>query len=122
VVIAITLQDHSVAPFDGINRFKFKGSPGKSGVLSQRLPCVQTLNYELRLTSTRGTFGAQRSVFNVQRRRYLAFSLVSKASRLTKEFGHASSFNGRWLLSWRDGAIVARYEVPGTGPPKRPVP
>jgi hypothetical protein len=64
-------------------------------------------------------------------------SAVSKASRLTLEFGHFQDFVriNKSLLptkdeegagenaSRRDGAIVAWHEVPGTGaPPKRAVP
>ena len=52
--MAITLQDHTleVAPFDGITRFRFKGSSDLIGVLSQRLPCVPLVNNEVGLTST----------------------------------------------------------------------
>jgi hypothetical protein len=45
------------APFDGIIRFRFKGSSGKSGVLSQRLPCVPVVNYERRQTSMKSKKG-----------------------------------------------------------------
>ena len=47
------------APFDGISRFRFKGSSGKSGVLSQRLPCVPVVNYELCPASTRRRLGEE---------------------------------------------------------------
>ena len=51
-----------VAPFDGISRFRFKGSSEKFGVLSQRLPCVPLLNYELRPTSTASTHAERSAV------------------------------------------------------------
>src|SRR5271165_5908332 len=57
-----------IAPFDGISRFRFKGSSGKSGVLSQRLPCVHLVNYEPRRTSmATGIRTVRRSTFGVQR-------------------------------------------------------